>query len=68
MNVDVKCPYCNEETVIEIDGNCENCGSPLGFPAISKAEEKKLLGKVFTTDRPERKTPKAKAKAKKKKK
>lgn len=53
MDVDIKCPYCNEETVIEIDGNCEACGAPLGFPAISKAEEKKILGKIFTTDRKE---------------
>jgi hypothetical protein len=64
MNVNVKCPYCNEETVIEIDGNCESCGSPLGFPAISKAEEKKVLGKIFTTDRPEV-LPKKKSKKKK---
>lgn len=62
MNIDVTCPYCKEKTVIEIDGNCENCGSPLGFPAISKEEEKKVLGKIYTTDRPEPVLPKEKKK------
>ena len=53
MNVNVKCPYCKMETVIEIDGLCEECGCPLGFPAISKKEEEKILGKIYTVDRPD---------------
>jgi hypothetical protein len=53
MNVPIACPYCKTQTVIEIDGNCEECSSPLGFPAISKEEEVKVLGKIFTVDRPD---------------
>lgn len=53
MNINVKCPYCGEETVIELDGHCEACGAPLGFPAVGKDQEEEILGKIYTVDRPE---------------
>lgn len=45
----VMCPLCGIMVEIDQDGTCMECTEPLVFPAISKAREKKLHGRLIST-------------------